>query len=173
MLLGEILHRSVIQPNLAATTKTGAIDALIDLLIEAGDLRSDLRESVRDVVIARENAGGTAMGNAVALPHGATERVENIVGALGISRRGIDFGALDGEPARLVLLLVIPRNEFQSYVRDLAGIAHLLDDKAFRDALLEAQDVDTVLKCIRREEHSPGFMRFLQRFIRRDTGRAS
>lgn len=167
MLLGEILHRSVIQPDLAARDKYAAIDELIDLLVQAGDLVPQKREVVRDVILAREKAGSTGMNDGVALPHGATERIENIVGALGISRDGIDFDSIDGEPARLIILLVIPRNEFQAYVRDLAGIAHVLDDAAFRQSLMAAPDADTVLKLIRREEHSPGFMTFLQRFIKR------
>jgi mannitol/fructose-specific phosphotransferase system IIA component (Ntr-type) len=164
MLLGEILHRSVIQPNLASTDRWDAIDELIELLVRADDLTPAQRDTVRDVVRAREEAGGSAMGNGVALPHGTTDRVENIVGALGIAPAGIDFGAHDGEPARLIILLVIPRNEFQSYVRDLAGIAHLLDEPKFRDELMAARDADTVLKLVRREEHGSDFMRFLQRF---------
>ncbi len=167
MLLGEILHRSVIQPDLAARDKNAAIDELIDVLIRAGDLPVRLREAVREVILAREQAGSTGMGAGVALPHGATDRIENIVGALGISRNGIDFDSVDGEPARLIILLVIPRNEFQTYVRDLAGIAHLLDDASFRETLIAAPDADALLKLVRREEHSPGFMTFLQRFIKR------
>ena len=164
MLLGEILHRSVIQPKLAARDRWEAIDELIELLVHAEDLTTGQRDAAREVVRAREEAGGSAMGNGVALPHGATDRIENIVGALGIAPHGIDFGAHDGKPARLIVLLVVPRNEFQTYVRNLAGIAHLLEEASFREELMAARDADTVLKLVRREEHGSEFMRFLQRF---------
>jgi len=164
MLLGEILHRSVIEPDLRDDSKRGAIEELIDLLIEAGDLAPHLRAAARQVVLAREANGGTGMNDGVALPHGAMDRIENVIGALGLSRAGIDFGSPDGQPARIVILLLSPRDALHSYVRDLAGIAHLLDDAAFRDSLLEARDADQVLKRIRGEEHSSGFLRFLERF---------
>jgi mannitol/fructose-specific phosphotransferase system IIA component (Ntr-type) len=164
MLLGEVLHKSVIQPNLAAKTKRAAIDELIDLLIAAGDLPKTLRETARRVILAREADGGTGMNDGVALPHGTTDRIEIVVGALGISRDGIEFGSPDGQPARIIVLLLSPRDAMHSYVRDLAGIAHLLDDAAFRDTLLAAEDADQMLKRIRREEHSSGFESFLERF---------
>lgn len=164
MLLGEILHKSVIQPNLAAKTKRAAIDELIELLIQAGDLPKTLRKTARDVIFAREADGGTGMNDGVALPHGTMDRIRIVVGALGISREGIDFGSPDGEPANIIVLLLSPRDALHSYVRDLAGIAHLLDDAEFRASLLAAEDADQVLLRIRREEHSSGFKSFLERF---------
>ena len=164
MLLGEMLHRGVIQPELAAGEKYAAIDELIGLLIEAKDLPLHLRDSVRDTVVARERSMSTGMEMSIALPHGSCDRIENMMGALGISKVGIDFECLDGQPAHLVLLLVLPRHEFQIHVRTLAGISHLLQETAFRDALMAAKDPDTVLKLIRKEEQSSIFDGFRRRF---------
>lgn len=164
MLLGEILHRSVIKADLAATEKYAAIDELLDLLIEAKDLPPHLRDAVRDALVAREKSMSTGMEMGIALPHGTCDRIENMVGALGISRSGIDFECLDGQPARLILLLVLPRHEFQIHVRTLAGISHLLQETAFRDALMAAQDPDAILKLIRNEEQSSIFDGLRRRF---------
>ena len=164
MLLGEILHRGVIQPELAAQEKFAAIDELIGLLIEAKDLPPHLRDAVRDVVLARERSVSTGMEMGIALPHGSCDRIENMMGALGISREGIEFDCLDGQPAHLILLLVLPRHEFQIHVRTLAGISHLLQESTFRDALMTAKDADTILKLIRGEEQSSIFDGFRRRF---------
>ena len=164
MLLGEILHRGVIKPELAAQEKYAAVDELIELLIEAKDLPRHLRDAVRDVVLTRERSMSTGMEMGIALPHGSCDRIENMIGALGISREGIEFDCLDGEPARLVLLLVLPRHEFQIHVRTLAGISHLLQETTFRDALMTAKDPDTILKLIRSEEQSSIFDGFRRRF---------
>ena len=164
MLLGEILHRGVIKPELAAQEKYAAIDELIDLLIEAKDLPRHLRDAVRDVILARERSMSTGMEMGIALPHGSCDRIENMIGALGISRRGIEFECLDGEPAHMILLLVLPRHEFQIHVRTLAGISHLLQETAFRDALMAAEDADNILKLIRSEEQSSIFDGFRRRF---------
>ncbi len=164
MLLGEILHRGVIKPKLAAQEKYAAIDELIDLLIEAKDLPRRLRDAVHNVVVDRERSMSTGMEMGIALPHGSCDRVENMIGALGLSPKGIEFECLDGEPARLILLLVLPRHEFQIHVRTLAGISHLLQETAFRDALMAAKDADTILKLIRSEEQSSIFDGFRRRF---------
>lgn len=164
MLLGEILHRSVIQPNLAAQDKYAAIDELIDLVIEAKDLPRNLRDSVHDAVTARERSMSTGMEEGVALPHGSSDRVQNIIGALGIANRGIEFECLDGKPANLILLLILPRDEFHVHVRTLAGISHLLNEASFRDALISADNPDTILNLIRKEERSSIFDGLRRRF---------
>jgi mannitol/fructose-specific phosphotransferase system IIA component (Ntr-type) len=152
VLLGEILHRGVIEPELRARERFTAIDELIGLLVASGDLAAESRDAVREVIYARERSMATGMEDGVALPHGSTDRVRNVIGALGISREGIDFGCLDCGPARLIILLVLPRDEFQVHVRTLAGVSHLLNEPDFRERLLAAADRDEILKLVRREE---------------------
>lgn len=160
MLLGEILHRGVIKTSLEAADKYQAIEELVDLLIETQDLPQALRGDVIAAVRAREESMSTGMEQGIALPHGSSSQTENLMGALGISHRGIDFGCLDGLPARLILLLVLPRHEFQVHVRTLAGISHLLNQAAFRESLIAAKTPDAILKLIRTEEHASIFDRF-------------
>ena len=107
----------------------------------------------------REESMATGMELGVALPHGASVRVGNVFGALGVSKEGIDFDCLDGLPARLIMLLVVPKDEFHVHVRTLAGISHLLNDQAFRERLLEAESADVILRSIRMEEKGSFFQR--------------
>ena len=164
MLLGEILHRGVIKTTLESTEKYAVIDELLDLLIETKDLTPAQRVTVREAVFEREKSMSTGMEMGIALPHGTCGSIENLTGALGISQGGVDFECLDCEPAHLVLLLVLPRNEFQVHVRTLAGISHLLNDDKFRALLLNAPDADAILKLIRKEERSSIFDGFRRRF---------
>ena len=92
------------------------------------------------------------MEHGIALPHGATDAVDDIIGALGISRRGLPFESLDGQPAHIVILLVLPKNKFQAHVRTLGGIAHLMSNANLRQALKNAPDSQTVLRLIEEEE---------------------
>ena len=164
MLLGEILHRGTIKISMESTQRFAAIDELIDALVATQDLTMAQRDSAREAVIAREKSMGTGMEMGVALPHGSSEQVRNIVGALGISREGIDFNCLDGLPAKLILLLVLPRDEIQVHVRTLAGISHLLNGDSFRKSLMDAPDADAILKLIRKEESSSFFDQFRPKF---------
>lgn len=152
MLLGEILHAGVVKPRLEATDKYEAIEELVDLLVEAHEIPLGLRDHIVDVVVHRERSMSTGMEHGVALPHGASDRIDDIVGGLGIARGGIPFESLDGEPAKLIILLVLPRRNFQGHVRTLAGIANLLGNQSFRDAMLSAPDTRAILRLIEREE---------------------
>ena len=157
MLLGEILHKDVIKPRLEARDKMEAIEELIDVLVEAHELPLSLRDHVVSAVVQRENSMSTGMEHGIALPHGASERVDDVIGALGISREGVPFDSLDGQPARLIILLIIPRDNFQGHVRTLAGVANLLGNAECRDALMAARDADAVMELIEKEEDDDVF----------------
>ncbi len=152
MLLSELLHEGVVKIGLEAENKYEAIEELVDVLVEAHEIPLAMRGHIVDVVVERERSMSTGMEHGVALPHGATERIDDIIGALGISHRGIPFESLDGQPARLLILLLLPKRNFQGHVRTLAGIAHLMTNSDFRAGLLDAPDVTTALELIEAEE---------------------
>ncbi|HQH54878.1 MAG TPA: PTS sugar transporter subunit IIA [Candidatus Hydrogenedentes bacterium] len=152
MLLGDILHPEVVKTSLEAENKYEAIDELVDLLVESHEIPVALRDHILEVVTEREKSMSTGMEHGIALPHGATDRVDDIIGALGVSRRGVPFESLDGQPAHVIILLVLPKNKFQAHVRTLGGIAHLMSNAGLREALKNAGDSASVLKLVEEEE---------------------
>ncbi len=95
---------------------------------------------------------GTLEGNAKALrnlPHASTDLVDEVVGALGRSKKGVDFNALDNQPVHLVMLFLVPQGQFQKHLHTLANIAKMLHKSDFRQALEQAPDADTMLAAIR------------------------
>ena len=58
-----------------------------------------------------------------------------MVGAVGRSRKGLQFDAVDGKPVNLVMLFLVPQDEFQKHLHTLANIAKLLHNDDFRDGL--------------------------------------
>ena len=100
----------------------------------------------------REAIGTTGVGQGVAIPHGRTDTVNSLVGAFGISKQGIDFDSLDGEPVHLVFLLLSPFDSGGHHLRALARISRLFKDKFFRQALIDARSVEEVLKIIDHED---------------------
>ncbi|MBI5093846.1 MAG: PTS sugar transporter subunit IIA [Candidatus Hydrogenedentes bacterium] len=152
MLLTEILHPNVIKTGLEAEDKFEAIEDLIDVLIQAHELPLSKRDEIRDEVFERERSHGTGMECYIALPHATTDKVDDVIAALGVSRRGIPFDCHDGLPARIIILLLLPKRNFQGHVRTLAGVAHLLRNAAFRDALIASPTAAAALKLITEEE---------------------
>lgn len=157
MLLGEILHEDIVKVGLEAQTKDEAIEELVDLLVEAHEVPISLRDHVLEAIMERERSMSTGMENGIALPHGASDRVEDIIGALGIAPRGIPFESLDGKPAQIVVLLILPKERFQAHVRTLAGIAHLLGNAEFRRELLDVSNSVALLQLIEDAEDHETF----------------
>jgi mannitol/fructose-specific phosphotransferase system IIA component (Ntr-type) len=124
--------------GLRATTKQEAIDELVDLLVEKGEVAPGDRERVAQAVLERERSRSTGMEHGVALPHGAVDGLDDIAAALGVSSAGIEWKSLDKQPTHLVLLLAIPQNTLQVHVKTLAGIARLLNDDELRRKLRSA-----------------------------------
>jgi len=152
MKLVDLLREPLIKIDLGARTKTQAIDELIDVLARAGEISPEERPRVAKAVFDRESARSTGMEHGVALPHGAVEGLEDVAAALGIARGGIDFGALDGRPTSLIVLLAIPQNMLQFHVKTLAGIARLLNDELLRERLREARTPADAYEIIREGE---------------------
>ena len=75
-----------------------------------------------------------------------------LVRAIGISKTGIPFESLDGQPADLIVVLVIPKDKFQRHVRTLAGIARLFNHDQMTSALRNAGSAEEVMNIIRTEE---------------------
>jgi len=152
MKIGELLKEGLIATGFQARDKWEAINRLVDLLVSQGRLKAEQRESVYDALATREKVASTGMEHGVAIPHASVDGVEDALAALAIAPDGIPFQSADGQPARLVILLVIPRKAVQKHIRTLAGIARLLQYEEMRDALTGARSAREALQVIREEE---------------------
>lgn len=153
MRLMDLLSEEVVTTSLAAAGREEAIAALVRLLVAQGHLAAADAQAVERAVLEREAVQSTGLGGGVAIPHGLSAAVEDVVAALALLPAGVDWGSVDGEPVRLVILLVVPPNAFQAHVRTLAGIARLLNDSDLREQLLAARSpAEVVDVLIEREE---------------------
>ena len=146
----EILDVSTILPDLKSATKKDVIAELCELLKANGKIKD--AGTVAEALMEREKLGSTGIGQGVAIPHGKSDAAEGLVAALGISKRGVEFEALDGEPVHLVFLLVAPPDSTGNHLKALARISRLLKDKFFRQALKEAKSPDEIQKIIQEED---------------------
>jgi PTS system nitrogen regulatory IIA component len=131
--LRQYLRAEAVEPHLKARTKEQAIVELLELLHSAGRLPK-VRPAA-DAVLAREAQMATGMGEGVAIPHGRTNAVERLVCAVGVSRDGIDFGAVDGKDAQIVILVVTPEGGADPYVQFVGSLMSALDDEGREQAL--------------------------------------
>ena len=149
MTLNEIVHAEHIVPELKATNRWEAIDELVDTLVSNGAIAKSDQDAVIDVVRTRENSMSTGIGYGIGIPHASTDLIENVVGALGRSKGGINFEALDNQPVTLVVLFLVPQGQFQKHLHTLANIARQLHNSEFRAALENAEGVSSISKILR------------------------
>jgi fructose-specific phosphotransferase system IIA component len=151
MKLMDFLISEAIEPNIKSNNKTDAIKELAALLKNAGTIADD--EPVAKVVLEREELGSTGIGEGIAVPHGKSDAVDNVVAAFGRSEKGIDFKSeADNIPVHLVFLLVAPIGSSGPHLLALARISRLLKSKDFRERLLKAKSKSEILEIFKSEE---------------------
>ena len=118
--------------------------------VAAGDSAVKDAAALRRAVLEREEVLSTGIGLGIAVPHAKIAGVKEFVLALGRSRDGIDFGALDGEPVRLAVLIAGPPDRQARYLQILAGVALRLKRAEVRNALLAAKDGREMVRILGR-----------------------
>jgi mannitol/fructose-specific phosphotransferase system IIA component (Ntr-type) len=149
MNLGDILGPENILPELKSINRWEAIDELINNLVSTGKIRSEDREAIATVVKKRESSMSTGIGFGIGIPHASTDLIDEVVGAFGRSKQGVNFDALDNQPVNLVMLFLVPQGQFQKHLHTLANIAKLLHNKEFRQTLEQAPDAKAMIDIIK------------------------
>jgi Kef-type K+ transport system membrane component KefB/mannitol/fructose-specific phosphotransferase system IIA component (Ntr-type) len=145
--IAVLLRAGVI--DLAPTARTR--EELIGALCEALALQLDrvaLGPVWAERVLERERGAGTGVGDGLALPHAEVEELDRPAIAFARIPAGIDFDAPDGEPARLVFLMLQPPRRYGDALKLLSSLARLLTQPAVRRGLAEATTVAAVLATI-------------------------
>lgn len=152
MKISDFLCSKAVSADLKSTTKADVIAELVDLLVSSGSIDKKHRKKVLEILMAREALGSTAIGQGIAIPHGKYDSVKKLVGCLGVSKNGINFDSLDGEPAYIFFLLVAPVDSAGPHLKALARISRLLKDKYIREGLKATKDDKSILTIIQQED---------------------
>ena len=151
MDLVDILTKDQILTDLAAKDRWEAIDELINNLVATGKIQPQHREAIAAVVKKRETSMSTGIGFGIGIPHASTDLITEVVGALGRSKKGINFDALDNQPVNLVMLFLVPQGQFQKHLHTLANIAKILHKAEFRSSLEKSPDAESMLAVIKEQ----------------------
>lgn len=149
MRIVDLLRKDLIS-ELRATNRDDVIQELGTFLAHH-HLEVSEEEAVR-VLAARERLGSTAVGEGLAIPHGKLRSIRNPVACLGRSRKGIEFGAADGQPTHFFFVLVAPESAPGQHLKALARISRLFKHADFRARLTAAQTAEEVYEIIEAED---------------------
>lgn len=156
MDLGDIVSKEQIITDLRAANRWEAIDELVNNLVATGKIKAEHHDAIVAVVKKRESSMSTGIGFGIGIPHASTDLISEVVGALGRSKQGVNFDALDNQPVNLVVLFLVPQGQFQKHLHTLANIAKLLHKADFRQALEQAPDAESMLQIIREQGQQSG-----------------
>ena len=100
----------------------------------------------------REELGTTAIGSGVAVPHCKLEGLDEVVIAIGLSDGGVDFESEDGEPVRLIFLVISPEDAPAAHLRSLAAISKWVKTNSHVEKILALSDPNEIYELIKLEE---------------------
>lgn len=148
MKLSAFTDRRFIDLSVDAKTKEDLVVTMVDLLSRSKRI-TDKQAFLRDV-LDREELVTTGVGYGVAFPHAKSSAVRGVAFAVGRTRAGVDFGALDGEVVRLVFLIGAPKSPEPSrvYLNLMARLSFLMKDGGNRRLLIATDSVEDVLRLL-------------------------
>lgn len=150
MKICDILKPEHILCPLEGKDKTDIIKNLINILNDDENI-SDIKQ-VTEAVLEREKIMSTGVGKGLAIPHAKTKGIQGISAAFGIAKTDIDFEALDGEPVRLVFLLVGEEKNVGAHIKLLSRISRMMNNDSFRENLLNASVCEDIYPLFEKEE---------------------
>jgi mannitol/fructose-specific phosphotransferase system IIA component (Ntr-type) len=156
LILAELLTPDRIRIPIEARDKVGVIEEMCAFLADRAGAAPDAATRIRDAVLAREEVLTTGIGGGIAIPHGKSEEVGDLVLVAGRTAHPVDFDSLDEKPVRLVMLLVGPESAAGSHVKALSRISRTLRSRVTRRRLIEAatpQDFHETLAIAEAGEH--------------------
>ena len=144
--INQLLSPDRIRIGLSGTSKSEVINAMVDLL--EGHASIDSLESVRTAIFEREKMMSTGVGKGLGLPHAKTSAATETVAAFATTEEAVDFGSIDDEPVRLVLLLVGPEEDKSQHIKILGRISRLASRDGLRERLTEAQTPQEIIDIL-------------------------
>jgi PTS system nitrogen regulatory IIA component len=146
MNLKTVLTKETISLHLKGTSKEDIINELLDILVAANKIQD--RQAAYDVVMEREQKMSTGMKHGIAIPHGKSPLIKDLVACIGISDNPVEFDALDHEPCRIFIMTLSPVEKTGPHLQFLAEISLLFKSSEKRQEILNASSADDILRIL-------------------------
>jgi PTS system fructose-specific IIC component/PTS system nitrogen regulatory IIA component len=150
MLLFDIFPPELIKIGLEAEDKDEVFEEMTDLFCQS--VKSADRKDILRALWERESKMSTGIQKGIAIPHGKVESLQNVHGILGVSKKGIEYEALDDQPVYLLFMVLAPKTDSEMHLRLLKRLSELLDNPQFYTELLAQNDPLNAGRIIKKYE---------------------
>jgi PTS system nitrogen regulatory IIA component len=146
MNLRDVLTVDTVSLHLKGTTKEEIIGEMLDILVAAGKVTN--KKVALECVLDREQKMSTGMKHGIAIPHGKTDTVSDLVACIGVSDKPVDFDSLDKEPCRIFVMTLSPINKTGPHLQFLAEVSLLFKSAEKRQEILETTDKAKIIDIL-------------------------
>ncbi len=147
-VFSEVIDKSTVCLNVSVQDSHQLVVTLIEAAISEGRLAAEHKDEAVHAVLKREQSASTAMPDGIALPHGRTDCVSEILCIVGIHPQGIAFGAPDNQPSKIFVLLLVPVTVGCNHIHFLANLSRRLMEQSVREGLLRATSRERVIRVL-------------------------
>jgi len=148
MALVDYCIRDAILCNMEVGDKEDAVRQLVAALGQSKAIPKTKVTAIRKEVIERERQATTGIGNGVGVPHARSDHAKNLCLAIGRIPEGIDYGAVDGERVRVMLMLVSPKNATEEHLAVMKAIVRIVRDPYQCKRLHGCRSIESFLDLI-------------------------
>jgi len=146
MNLKTVLSPETINLHLKGSSKNEIINELLDILKATGKIRD--KKSALKAVMDREEKMSTGMKHGIAIPHGKSDTIDDLIACVGISDKSVDFDSLDHEPCRIFIMTLSPVEKTGPHLQFLAEISQLFKSAEKRQEILNAGSPEEIVKIL-------------------------
>ena len=141
----EYMSEDRIILNLKSQEKEEVFEEMAPLFVEDNIIDAEELEEFIEGLKEREKLTATGMQDGIAVPHAKSPSVHKIALALGISKEGINFESMDGEPSKYIFMIAAPKGTKQEHLDLLAMISELSYSEEVLEKLGKAQTKSEVI----------------------------
>ncbi|WP_191017504.1 PTS sugar transporter subunit IIA [Treponema zioleckii] len=146
MVLGDIFPKETIVANLESTEKDELFEELLEVIHSA---RPNMdRAEALETLIERETKMSTGIMHGVGIPHALIDSMHDTIGAIGISRIGIDYDSLDGSPVNIVFMIIGSSGDTEKHIQILKQLATVLQIDNVVNKIMACNTASEIFKCI-------------------------
>ena len=150
MKIDEILKKESVIADIAGEKKSDVIKEMTECLKQSNTIKDD--QALYTTLMEREKLGSTGIGENVAIPHGKSDELTQIITVFARSLSGIDFESLDQKPVHFVCMVIAPAHSTGQHLKALARISRLFKNQTLREGILKAEDSNAIYSILLQED---------------------
>ena len=151
MELAAILDKNIIDVNFNAKSKDEALKKISQTASGSVLMRGFSENDIYKALKEREEMGTTGFGGGVAMPHARIRGLPDFVVFVLISKKGVDFEALDSKKVNIFCVILAPEENVNEHLKILAAFSRYLAIPGFKKELVSSKNPDVVFEALARQ----------------------